>query len=184
MVIRLTPESALWPKQLSQRLCASSPMEMHAIGDISLLKNRKTALFCSSRNPGSTILPACDMAAQLRDANVTVISGFHSPTEKACLTILLRGTQPIIICVGRTLDRLRIPNHCRSAFAERRLLFVTPFAAGPKRVTARSATRRNEIVAALADDAFIPFASPQGKTGHIEALLHQWNVPIVPGVRP
>jgi hypothetical protein len=36
-----------------------------------------TALFCSCQCPGNAILRALDLAAQLREANPAVISGFH-----------------------------------------------------------------------------------------------------------
>jgi hypothetical protein len=57
-----------------------------------------TALFCSARCPGSVILRAYDQAAQWRDTGHCVISGFHSPVEKECLRILLRGEPPFTIC--------------------------------------------------------------------------------------
>lgn len=44
----------------------------------------------------------------LRDAGVTVIGEFHSPMEKECLNILLRGSQPIIVCPARSLENMRI----------------------------------------------------------------------------
>jgi len=44
-----------------------------------------------------------------RDDGVTVISGFHTPVEKECLRILLRGSQPVIICPARSIEGMRIP---------------------------------------------------------------------------
>ena len=67
------------------------------------------SLFCSVRCPGDKILSAYDSARRLRDEAVTVISGFHSPVEKECLRILLRGKQPIIICLARAMEKIRIP---------------------------------------------------------------------------
>lgn len=69
---------------------------MEVVGDPKLLDSQKIALFCSIRCPGDLILAAYDYAKKLRDAGTAVISGFHSPVEKECLRILLRGTQPII----------------------------------------------------------------------------------------
>jgi hypothetical protein len=37
------------------------------------------------------IVQAYDMAVALRDARVALIGGFHSPMEKECLRLLLRG---------------------------------------------------------------------------------------------
>jgi len=74
-----------------------------------LLKKTKLALFCSKKCPGQKILKAFDFARNLRDGQKTVISGFHSPIEKECLRILLRGKQPIIICPARSLEKMRVP---------------------------------------------------------------------------
>ena len=74
------------------RLGANAPGTLTAIGPVALLTHRRTALFCSAHTPGDAILRAHDAARRLRDEGVTVISGFHSPIEKECLQILLRGT--------------------------------------------------------------------------------------------
>lgn len=52
------------------------------------------ALVCSVKCPGDLILKTYDLAQQLREAEVTIIGGFHSLMERECLTILLRGNQP------------------------------------------------------------------------------------------
>lgn len=153
-----------WPSQLTRRLGSEAPATLVAWGNIQLLANRRVALFCSARTPGDAILRAHDTVRRLRDEGVTVISGFHSPIENECLRILLRGKQPIIICPARAIETMRIPTECRAAFAAGRLLFVSPFIKQPKRVTKESALRRNEVVAALADDVFIAYVTPGGRT--------------------
>ena len=117
----------------------------------------------------------------MRDEDVTVISGFHSPIEMECLHILLRGKQPIIICPARAIEALRIPADCRSAFNAGRILFVSPFTMAPKRVTKDSALRRNELVAALADEACIPYSASGGQTAQIVEMLMAWKIPIAVG---
>ena len=138
-----------------------------------------TALFCSARTLGDAILRAHDAARRLRDAGITVISGFHSPIEQECLRILLRGAQPIIICPARALDAMRIPTECRAAFAAGRVLFLSPFSQKPKRITQDSALRRNEVVAALADEAYLAHIASGGKTDQILKQLREWQVPIL-----
>jgi hypothetical protein len=119
------------------------------------------------------------MARRLRDQGITVISGFHSPIEKECLRILLRGKQPIIICPARAIGGMRIPTACRSAFDAGRILFLSPFVEKPKRITRESALLRNGLVAALADEAFIGYVSPDGQTVNIANQLKQWNIPLI-----
>lgn len=170
-----------YPTILGSRLGDSAPSELIVLGDPELLTTRRTALFCSARTPGDAILRAHDTARRLRDEGITVISGFHSPIEKECLRILLRGRQPIIVCPARALDNIRIPVDCRAAFKAGRLLFLSPFTESPRRVTKDSARRRNEIVAALADEAFIAHTTPGGQTAHIADTLKRWHVPLLSG---
>ncbi len=176
----LEPDHAHWPRSLNERLGRSAPSALRAIGPAGLLSAQKTALFCSARTPGDAILRAHDTARQLRDEGITVISGFHSPIEKDCLRILLRGTQPIIVCPARAIDTMRIPPECRAAFEADRLLFLSPFTEQPKRVTQGSALRRNEVVAALADEVFIAHITPGGQTEQMAETLRRWGVRLIP----
>lgn len=141
------------------------------------LAAHKVGLFCSVRCPGDTILGAYDTARRLRDEGVTVISGFHSPVEKECLRILLRGKQPIIICLARALEKIRLPVEWRGAVEAGRLLLLSPFENRPRRPTTESAQRRNEIVAALSDEVLIIHAESGGSVARISQLVDRWNVP-------
>jgi len=152
---------------LRERLGADAPQALTALGNFDLLALPKTALFCSARCPGKVILTTYDQAAKWRDTGRCVISGFHSPVEKECLRILLRGSQPIIICPARSLPQ-RPPPEWKNPLAAGRLLVLSAFAATAKRVTAELATRRNEFVAALADELHICHATPGG---HLDTLL-------------
>ncbi len=179
MVTLIKPTDGQWPQNLSQRLGAAAPSSLHVMGPVTLLATHRTALFCSARTPGDAILRAHDAARRMRDEGVTVVSGFHSPIEKECLNILLRGKQPIIICPARAIKAMRIPTECRSAFDVGRALFLSPFTKEPKRVTRDSALRRNELVAALGDEAYIPYFSSGGQTAQIAEMLMVWKVPLV-----
>ncbi|MEH6875288.1 MAG: DNA-processing protein DprA [Candidatus Competibacter sp.] len=166
---------------LIERLGADAPRQLWLLGDPALLAARKTALFCSARCPGDAILRAHDAAARLRDQGETVISGFHSPVERDCLHILLRGRQPLIICPARALDGMRLPGAWQTALNAGRLLLLSPFEKTPRRVTADSARRRNELVAALADRSFIAHATPGGQLEQLSARLRDWAIPLGDG---
>jgi hypothetical protein len=112
----------------------------------------------------------------MRDEGITVISGFHSPLEKDCLRILLRGKQPIISCPARAIEGMRIPAEYREAFDAGRVLFLSPLTKRPTRITREAAGRRNEVVAALSDAVYIAHISPGGHTERIAALLTKWGV--------
>lgn len=159
---------------LRHRLGPRAPEHIHAVGNPDLLAVPKTALDRSARCPGSVILPAYDQAAKWRDAGRCVISGFHSPVEKECLRILLRGSQPIIICPARALPK-RIPPEWRKPLANGRLLILSFFPQTETRITADLAARRNELVAALADEVYIAHATPGGR---LESSLRQKPLPL------
>src|SRR5208283_3434015 len=144
----------------------AAPKKLTALGNLDLLALPKTALFCSARCPGSVILPTYDQAAKWRDTGRCVISGFHSPVEKECLHILLRGDAPVILCPARAMLE-RLPAQWAIAVASGRMLILSPFAATATRITAELAARRNESVAALADEIYIAHATPGG---HLESL--------------
>jgi predicted Rossmann fold nucleotide-binding protein DprA/Smf involved in DNA uptake len=135
-----------------------------SIGNLQILKCRLLAFFCSIKCPGEAIVRTYDLARELRDASVPVIGGFHSPMEKECLELLLRGKQPVVICPARSIERMRIPISWRPALADQRLLVASPFESKHHRATEVLAEQRNRFVALLADSIFIAHAAPQSKT--------------------
>lgn len=76
------------------------------LGNVRLLEDPLAALFRSSRCPGDVVLKVYDFARTLRDA---IIGGFQTPMEKECLRLLLRGSQPVVVCPARGIGRIRIP---------------------------------------------------------------------------
>jgi predicted Rossmann fold nucleotide-binding protein DprA/Smf involved in DNA uptake len=141
-----------------------APERIYTIGNLDILSQPLLGLFCSSKCPGKVILQTYDAISALRDAGVVVISGFHSPIERECLRLLLRGTQPIVICPARSIERMSIPTEWQAALTAGRLLILSPFEAKHRRVTAETAQCRNRFAAALAARILIPHAAPGGKT--------------------
>jgi predicted Rossmann fold nucleotide-binding protein DprA/Smf involved in DNA uptake len=154
---------------------ADAPPQLTALGNLDLLALPKTALFCSARCPGDAVLRACDTARQWRDENRCIVSGFHSVVEKECLRLLLRGSQPIIICPARSLENFRIPAEWKEPLARGRLLLLSCFAAAHRRVTAELAVRRNEFVAALADQVWFAHIAPGGKMERLADKVAGWD---------
>lgn len=174
---RLTPADDRYPARLRDRLGANAAGEIYALGNLDLLALPKTALFCSARCPGKVILTAYDQAAKWRDEGRCVIGGFHSPVEKECLRILLRGDTPVILCPARGLLQ-RLPAQQAIAVAGGRMLFLSCFPSEVTRVTAALATRRNEFVAALADEVWFAHIAPGGLSDRLARRLVQWDVPL------
>ena len=168
--VRLTPADARYPARLRERLGANRPGQLSALGHLDLLAQPTTALFCSARCPGNVILTTYDQAAKWRDAGRCVISGFHSPVEKECLQILLRGSQPIIICPARSLPR-RAATEWQKPLANGRLLILSCFNESERRVTAELAARRNEFVAARADEVWFAHITPGGQMERLARIV-------------
>jgi predicted Rossmann fold nucleotide-binding protein DprA/Smf involved in DNA uptake len=143
-------------------------------GNLDLLHDKQyrplVALFCSIKCSETIIHKTYELAHALCDARVTVISGFHSPLEKECLSILLQGTQPVIVCPARSIERLRLPTPWRTALENESLLLLSPFEEEQKRSTTTRALARNEFIAALADVLCITHATPGGKS---ESFCHE-----------
>lgn len=172
--LSLTPQHALWPRQLARRLTTDFPAELRTLGNPDLLRVPATALFCSARCPGEAILQAYDQAAHWRDTGRAVIGGFHSPMEKECLRILLRGPQPIILCPARGLPR-RLPPELHPALVSGRLLILSPFPDSEARVTRELAERRNLLVAALASEVWFAHISPDGQMAELAKHVEAWR---------
>jgi predicted Rossmann fold nucleotide-binding protein DprA/Smf involved in DNA uptake len=148
-------------------------------GDVALLAQHQfIALFCSVRCPGELILKTYDLARALRDAGVPVIGGFHSPMEKECLRLLLRGRQPVVVCPARSIENMRFPSEWRPPLAEGRLLLLSPFSSSQRRPTAELAALRNDFVAALAHGVFVAHATPGGKTEAFARKVLDWGKPV------
>jgi predicted Rossmann fold nucleotide-binding protein DprA/Smf involved in DNA uptake len=131
-------------------------------GDPSPQDRRTLALFCSVKCPGKLILDAYETCRQLRETDITVTSGFHSPMEQECLRILLRGTNPVIWCLARgTLSRT--PPTFAEAVAAGRLTILAPFPTNVRRVTAATCAKRNRIVADMVAAVLIVHAATGSK---------------------
>jgi predicted Rossmann fold nucleotide-binding protein DprA/Smf involved in DNA uptake len=152
-----------YPERARTHLADQAPEKIVALGNLDILKEKKTAFFCSSKCPGELIIKTYDLAKKWRDDGVTVIGGFHSPIEQECLTILLRGKQPVIACPARSIETMRLKAEYKTPLDESRLLFLSPFSEKEKRVTVEAAIMRNRFVAALADDIFVAHATEGGK---------------------
>jgi predicted Rossmann fold nucleotide-binding protein DprA/Smf involved in DNA uptake len=176
-LLTLSDADARYPARVRQRLGANAPAQITALGNLGLLGLPMTALFCSTRSPGNVILATHDQAARWRDDGRCIISGFHSPIEKECLLILLRGNQPIIICPARGLVSMRVPADWKEPLAKSRLLVLSAFGSTEKRATRNLASDRNRIVAALADEVVFAHVTPGGHLDALRKVVANWSTP-------
>lgn len=168
-------DDADYPPALAHCLGAQVPATLTIRGNRALLQRPALGLFCSVKCPGTVIVRTYDLARSLRDSGAALIGGFQSPMERECLTLLLRGSGPVIVCPARGIDSRRVPHEWRTPLVEGRLLVLTPFAEGQRRATTVQATMRNLCVAALADEILIPYAALGGKTEMLAKTVVAWG---------
>jgi len=167
-----------YPVSLHTILGEKAPIRIAVRGNPEILKNRMLALFCSVKCPGLLILKTYDLVQELRHIDLTVIGGFHSPMERKCLAILLRGAQPIIVCLARSIERMRLPSEYKKPLTDGRMLLISPFIEKPRRPSTKTTLYRNRLVAALADQVFVAYAEPSGKTESLCSEVVSWRKPL------
>ena len=72
----------------------------------------------------------------------------------------------------------RILAEWQTPLAAGRMLILSGFAAAEKRVTTELATRRNALVAALADEVFIAHTTGGGQLETLTRRLPAWGIPV------
>jgi len=153
-----------YPPSLVRFLGEGAPERIFLLGNAKLLDVDALGLFCSMKCPGNVILKALDLAKALREAGIPVLGAFHTSMERECLNILLRGTEPVIICPARGLEGMRLPSGVADGVKAERVLLVSPFGPTHRRANAELASQRNRFTAVLAGKAFVPHAAKAGKT--------------------
>jgi predicted Rossmann fold nucleotide-binding protein DprA/Smf involved in DNA uptake len=177
---QLTPAQPHYPQNL--RLSEPQPT-VTALGTIALLQRQKIGLIASAQCPETL---GAALLKQLHDlcGEIAIVSGFHSPLEQECLTILLAKGQPTIRCVAHGLAKLSLSDLERHGLERGHHLLLSPFSASIKRADKALAARRNRFVGAIADQVLIPYAAPGSKTEAIARAIIQQNKPLLTVMHP
>ena len=181
----ITRTSPNYPEQLKTYLKTDAPETVWSRGNINLLTSDDDlqngelwAIFCSNRCPGEIILKAHDLAQRFRRLGKSTIGGFHTPVEKECLRVLLRGTQPIIICPARSIENMRLKPEWKQGMSDNRLLILSCFPSKFRRSTVELARQRNMFVAAIADRIFFAHAAEGSRTFKFAKTVSEWRKPL------
>src|SRR5262245_56825219 len=89
-VLIITPSDPHWPRQLSERLTTAAPAHLWILENRQILGKHKMGFFCSLRCPEDPIVTAQMAAGKFCQKELTMVSGFPSPTEKYSLRIPLK----------------------------------------------------------------------------------------------
>ena len=93
-------------------------------GNRELLDRTLVAFFASRNAPPEALELATRWAHATAQTNKVVISGFHSPIERAVLDILLAHGCSVVVTLGRSLYR-KIPTYLQAAYNDNRVLFIS-----------------------------------------------------------
>ena len=164
-------------------------------GDASILEQPKIALLCSRDCPEDIADKTYELAKQFREKQALVISGFLSPVEDKCLSILLDSSLhspgPAIWCPERGPYK-QVPSHLKDRHAAAKagrlvivyLLFPEADAQAVKHRYSgaiekrRNALIRNRWLADEAESVFVPHASAGGGTDKLCSELLEGGKPV------
>ncbi len=178
-ILWIKQDDPSYPDRIKRCLSNAAPDKLRMIGNADILQRPCLALICSVQCPGSIILKTFDAMQYCCDRQITVLGGFHSPMERDCLDILLRGAQPVILCPAKRLQYVPMGKPARKALREGRLLALSCFGDKVRRTTAKQAVFRNDLVAALADTILVPYAAENGKTWHTVRRALEWGKRVI-----
>ena len=137
---------------------------MDLSGNRGLLDRELVAFFASRTAPTEALGLAERWADEISQKDCIVISGFHSPIERAVLDILLDRGCSVVVALPRALYS-KVPQHLRSAYSEGRVLFIS--FRSYSRPSLHSSQLRNWATAELASEVvFAPFE----RTSQLSAL--------------
>ena len=97
---------------------------MDLSGNKELLGRTLVAFFASRNAPPEALDLATRWAHATAQTNKVVISGFHSPIERAVLDILLAHDCSVVVTLGRSLYH-KIPVYLQTAYNNNRVLFIS-----------------------------------------------------------
>ena len=178
LTLSVNENDPVYPAGLRSYLGENVPPIINALGNLDILNLKKLALFCSTECPAELIKQAQDLIQTALGPKVTVISGFHSPGESGCLSTLLHGNHPIIMCPARSLSKMRIRTEYKEPLDQGRLLFLSFFRSHRHRSDINMALSRNRFVAAMADRILVVHAAPGGKTEGFCREILGWKKPL------
>jgi len=130
------------------------------------------AAFLCSRIVGTEyILGIYDWATEIRNKDVTIISGFHSKMEKDVFHFLSKGKQPMKMVLARSMYR-QLPEELKPLVQSGQLEILTLPGVNARLSSQETAMRRNRYMIDMADEVVIGYASPGG---NLEKLLKEYE---------
>jgi len=126
---------------------------------------------CSRQVPSAYLLSIYDWATEIRNTEVTIISGFHSKVEMDVFHFLSKGKQPMKMVLARSIYR-QLPDELKLLVQSGQLEILTLPGISSRLSSEETAMRRNRYMIDMADEVVIGYASPGG---NLEKLLKEYE---------
>ncbi len=140
---------------------------MNYLGNKDILKLKKAAFLCSRKCPAEVVLKSYDWAKEQREQGNCIVCGNHSQIEKDVFGLLLKGSQPLILVLARSMKKKWEPEILKEV-NKGRLLIISPFENIHPRITKETAEMRNRYMIEMADELKIAYTQ---KGGMLEKLI-------------
>ena len=139
---------------------------MNFLGNKDILNLEKTAFLCSRKVPAEIVLKSYDWAKEQRKKGVCVVCSNHSQIEKDVFQILLKGKQPLILVLARSMKK-RLEPEIKEAVENNRLLIISPFDKEIKRITRETAKIRNKYIIEISNKITVAYKTPNGQLDNL-----------------
>ena len=134
-------------------------MTVQMVGNAAILDLPKTAFLSSRKISPEATLKCREWAGKMRDGGRCVITGAQSELEKEVFSILLAGSQPLILVLARALWA-EVPLYLQKAIGSGRLLAISPIKGFSTRVSKETALARNRYILQEAEEAVFGSLDP------------------------
>ena len=138
-------------------------------GNLDVIKNYPViGVLASGKAPGPVVWAGYQLFYALRDEDVTIAGGWHSPLEKGILGALLEGKVRVAFFPAKGLKGRGFQQEFKLLDKNARGLMVSPFPDSVTQINGTEGPRlRNELLAAISDVLLIPYIKPKGKLFHM-----------------
>lgn len=172
----LTRADGDYPKQLKDRLGATTPPILYCSGPRGLLAAVSLAVVGSRDVDNAGLDYARSLGARCARDQITVVSGAARGVDWTAMTGALQAGGTAVGVLADPLERMIKRQDLRRALADEQLLLITSFHPSA-RWHAGNAMRRNRLIYAMASAAVV-VATAEGSggtwTGAVENLRHRW----------
>lgn len=151
--------------QTTSLLISGKKKKLFYAGNLDVIKNYPViGVLASGKAPGPIVWASYQLFYALRDEDVTIAGGWHSPLEKGILGALLEGKVRVAFFPAKGLKGRGFQQKFKLLDRNTRGLMVSPFPDSVTKINGTEGPRlRNELLAAISDVLLIPFIKPMGK---------------------